>query len=127
MPHFNVHMHEERLDGEVEPILIRELTEAIVEVYGEQFRSLPVVELIGVPQARWGVGGKPASVLHPVVVLHMREGGLNLPDIEGIPARLIASITDAMARALGEEVRARVTVVIVGIPAGRSGVAGEPV
>lgn len=127
MPHFNVHMFEETLDGEVEPAIIRALTDAVVEVYGELSRSLAVVEILGVPRRRWGSGGAPADELQPVVTLHMREPAFHLAGLDDAPARLISSITDAMARALGEEVRDRVTVMVVGIPTGRSGVAGEPV
>lgn len=127
MPHFNVHVFEESLDGTVEPAIIRSLTEAVVQVYGEQARSLPVVEILGVPRHRWGVAGVPAEDDHPVVTLHLREPAFHRPGIEDAPARLIGSITDAMVDVLGEDVRDRVTVMLVGIPSGRSGVAGEPV
>lgn len=127
MPHFNVHVFEESLDGSVEPALIRALTEAVVKVYGERARSLPVVEILGVPQHRWGVAGVPAEEPHALVTLHMREPAFHRPGIDDAPARLIASVTDAVAEVLGEEVRPRVTVMLVGIPPGRSGVAGEPV
>ena len=70
MPHFNVHMFEEALDGEVEP------------------------------------------------ALHV---------IDDAPRHLIASITDAMAGVLGDDIRAHLAVTVVGIPTGRSGVAGEVV
>ena len=55
MPHFNVHMFEEALDGEVEPATIRALTDALVEVYGERARELAVVEVFGIPRHRWGI------------------------------------------------------------------------
>jgi phenylpyruvate tautomerase PptA (4-oxalocrotonate tautomerase family) len=126
MPHFNVHVFEESLDGEVETAIIRTLTEAVVEVYGEQARALPVVEILGVPQRRWGTAGEPAQDLQPVVTLHMREPALHLGDGDA-PAGLVGSITDAMVEVYGEDVRDNVTVMIVGIPTGRSGVAGEPV
>jgi phenylpyruvate tautomerase PptA (4-oxalocrotonate tautomerase family) len=57
----------------------------------------------------------------------MREGALNLPQIENAPARLIASITDAVVTVFGESVRKQVSVGIVGVPSGRSGVGGEVV
>jgi hypothetical protein len=55
----------------------------------------------------------------------MREPALHL--VEDAPSRLIATITDAMAGALGDSVRDHLVFTIVGIPTGRSGVAGEPV
>jgi phenylpyruvate tautomerase PptA (4-oxalocrotonate tautomerase family) len=125
MPHFNVQMFEETLDGEVEPATIRALTDAIVEVYGERARELAVVEIFGVPRHRWGIGGLPAAEHRPTVTLAMREPALHV--VDEAPARLIASITDAMARVLGDGVRDHLAVTIVGIPTGRSGVAGLPV
>ena len=124
----NVQTFEEALDGEVEPRLIRALTDAVVEVYGERARELVVVELTGIPQHRWGRGGRPAERPAPVVTLNMREPALHLPTIDGdIPAMLIRSLTDAIVDVLGESVRDDVTVLVVGIPTGRSGVAGHPV
>jgi phenylpyruvate tautomerase PptA (4-oxalocrotonate tautomerase family) len=57
----------------------------------------------------------------------MREAALHLPEIDNAPARLIASITDAMVAVFAEPVRKQVTVLVIGIPTGRSGVAGEAV
>ena len=125
MPHFNVHMFEEALDGEVEPATIRALTEALVDVYGERARELVVVEIFGIPRHRWGIGGAPATEHRPTVTLHMREPALHL--VDDAPGRLIASITDAMAGVLGDGVRDLLAVTIVGMPTGRSGVAGQPV
>lgn len=125
MPHFSVHMFEEALDGEVEPATIRALTDAVVEVYGERARDLAVVEIFGIPRHRWGIGGVPATEHRPTVTLHMREPALHM--VDDAPARLIAAITDAMAGVLGDDVRADLPVTIVGIPTGRSGVAGQAV
>ena len=125
MPHFNAQMFEEALDGEVEPATIRALTEAVVEVYGERARELAVVEIFGIPRHRWGIGGAPATEHRPTVTLHMREPALHL--VDEAPERLIASITDAMTGVLGDGVRDHLAVTIVGIPTGRSGVAGQPV
>jgi phenylpyruvate tautomerase PptA (4-oxalocrotonate tautomerase family) len=127
MPHFNVQIREENLDGKVEPKLIRALTEAVVTVYGEWARAVAVVELFGIPQHRWGIGGIPSEANAPIVTLNMREPALNLPGIGNAPARLIASVTDAMVAVFGEPVRQHVTALVVGVPAGRSGVAGEAV
>lgn len=125
MPHFNVHMLEESLDGVVEGATIRALTDAIVAVYGERARSLTVAEIFGVPRSRWGIGGVPAPDHRPIVTLNMREPALHM--VDDAPAHLIAAITDAMAGVLGESVRDHLAVTIVGIPTGRSGVAGEAV
>ncbi|MER7756376.1 hypothetical protein [Kitasatospora sp. NPDC097643] len=86
---------------------------------------MAVVELFGIPRNRWGTGGVPATVNAPVVSLNVREAALHLPGTGDAPTRLIASITDAVAEVFGETVREHVTVYIVGIPAGRSGVGGE--
>ena len=125
MPHFSVHMFEESLDAEVERATIRALTDAVVAVYGERARALAVVEILGVPRSRWGIGGAPACDHRPIVTLNMREPALHM--VEDAPARLIASITDAMASVLGDAVRDHLVATIVGIPTGRSGVAGHPV
>jgi phenylpyruvate tautomerase PptA (4-oxalocrotonate tautomerase family) len=127
MPHFTVHAVEEDLDERREAGLIRGLTEAVVAVYGERARPLVVVQLVGVPRRRWGVGGQRVDALAPVVTLGMREPALTMPGIDDPPARLIASITDAVAFVYGERVRAEVTVEIVGVPTGRSGVGGVAV
>ncbi|MBC3992530.1 tautomerase family protein [Streptomyces sp. AC563] len=124
MPHFQVRVHEEELDGEVEGRLIRSLTEALVQVYGERARAMAVVEIFGVPRQRWGVGGVPASVHAPLVSLHVREAALSLPGISDAPGRLIRAITDAVADACGQSVRDHVSVHLIGVPAGRSGVGG---
>lgn len=124
MPHFTVQMREADLDGTVGPKLIRGLSDAIGEVYGEQLRSVAVVEIFGVPEGRWGVGGVPARTPAPVVNLNLREAAL---EVEGAAERLIAEITDAVAAALGEETRSGVTVGLTAVPPGRSGVGGLPV
>jgi len=121
MPHFTVQMREADLDGTVEPKLIAGLADAVGAVYGERLRSLAVVEIFGVPEGRWGVGGVPAPTPAPVVHLNLREAALR---VDGAPERLIAGITDAVAGALGEEVRGEVTVGLTGVPPGRSGVGG---
>ena len=127
MPHFNVQMFEEALDGSVEATIIRALTDAVVRVYGERARPLVVVELIGIPRRRWGLGGVPAEANLPIVTLNMREPALNMPTIDDAPAQLIASITDGMVEVFGEHIRKHVNVLVVGIPRGRSGVGGDVV
>ncbi|MFD9904886.1 hypothetical protein [Streptomyces sp. NPDC059063] len=125
MPHFQVRVHEEKLDGKAEGRLVASLTEALVQVYGERARSMAVVEIFGIPRQRWGVGGVPGVVHAPVVSLHVREAALRLPGIDDAPGQLIRAITDAVVDAFDETVREYVGVQLVGVPAGRSGVGGE--
>ncbi|MDT3399128.1 tautomerase family protein [Streptomyces sp. B1866] len=127
MPHLTVHLHEEELDGTAEARLIRTLADAMAAVYGEWARAAAVVELFGVPRRRWGRGGVAGADHAPVVTLNMRERALNLPEVPDAPARLIEAVTDALTGVFGEGVRERVAVLVVGVPEGRSGVAGQPV
>ncbi|MET8743776.1 hypothetical protein [Streptomyces sp. NPDC004728] len=124
MPHFSVHIREEALDGTVEPKLISALTDAVGSVYGAEFRRLVGVDLIGIPQHRRGIGGSPTDDDAPLVTLSMREAAYHIPEIPDAPARLVAAATEAMADVLGESVRKQVIVTIVGVPDGRTGVAG---
>ncbi|BDM69804.1 hypothetical protein HEK616_32910 [Streptomyces nigrescens] len=124
MPHFSVHIREESLDGTVEPKLIGALADAVGAVYGEEFRRLVGVDLIGIPQHRRGIGGNPTDLDAPHVTLSMREAAYHLPEVPDAPARLVANATDALVAALGEAVRKQVIVTLVGVPDGRTGVAG---
>ncbi|WP_179382483.1 tautomerase family protein [Streptomyces sp. SA15] len=54
----------------------------------------------------------------------MREAAYHLPEIPDAPARLVAAITDALVGVLGEDIRKQIIVTIVGVPDGRTGVAG---
>ncbi|MFE7464339.1 hypothetical protein ACFU6R_09555 [Streptomyces sp. NPDC057499] len=124
MPHFTVHIREETLDGTVEPKLIGALTDAVGTVYGEGFRRLVGVDLIGIPRHRRGIGGEPTDLDAPLVTLSMREAAYHLPEVPDAPARLVTAITDALTGVLGEDVRTRTVVTIAGVPDGRTGVAG---
>ncbi|MET9620464.1 hypothetical protein ABZZ37_06810 [Streptomyces sp. NPDC006464] len=124
MPHFNVHIREEALDGTVEPKLISALTDAVGAVFGDGFRRLVGVDLIGIPRHRRGIGGEPTDDDAPLVTLSMREAAYHLPQVPDAPARLVAATTDALVDVLGEAVRKQVIVTIVGVPDGRTGVAG---
>ncbi|WP_372345997.1 hypothetical protein [Streptomyces sp. KL116D] len=124
MPHFNVHIREEALDGTVEPKLISALADAVGAVYGPDFRRLVGVDLIGIPQHRRGIGGSPTELDAPLVTLSMREAAYHVPEVPDAPARLVAAITDALVAVLGEDIRKQVIVSIVGVPDGRTGVAG---
>ncbi|MBH5333579.1 hypothetical protein IHE55_01665 [Streptomyces pactum] len=127
MPHFQVRVAEQHLDGTAEPKLIAGLTDAVTQVFGERMRALVVVELFGVPDGRWGVGGVPVDGPAPDITLHMREGAFHRPEIPDAPARLIAAATEAVTAALGATLGAGATVRLVGVPAGRSGVGGQVV
>jgi phenylpyruvate tautomerase PptA (4-oxalocrotonate tautomerase family) len=125
MPHLQVRLAEDVLDGAVERRVIAELTEAIASVYGEWARPHAVVEIIGVPAGRWGLGGVP-SVPVPAVTLSMREEALRPPEGDARAARLIGALTAAVGRALGAPAAERATVELLGVPAARSGVGGVP-
>lgn len=125
MPHLSLHIRDEALDGTVEPRLIPALTDAVGTVYGADFRRLVGVDLIGIPQHRRGIGGVPTGSDAPHVTLSMREAAYHLPQIPNAPARLVTALTDALAEVLGEDIRKEVIVTIVGVPEGRTGVAGR--
>jgi phenylpyruvate tautomerase PptA (4-oxalocrotonate tautomerase family) len=123
MPHLDVHVLESDLAGR-ETALIEKLTDAVVAVYGEWARGIAVVRLIGVPAHRWGIGGVPAPAPAPSVTFGIKEAAFGRPDAGEIVARLVSGVTDAVVAVFGERVRAGVTVELVGVPAGRSGVGG---
>ncbi|MGW7253650.1 hypothetical protein [Streptomyces sp. NPDC054834] len=125
MPHFTVHISESVLDRKVEEGLIRGLADAVGSVYGEQFRRLVAVDLIGIPPHRRGIGGAPSDQAAPSITLSLREAAYRHPKVPDAPAQLIASITEAVAGVLGEEVREQVTVGLPAVPEGRSGVGGQ--
>lgn len=123
MPHLMVHAAENDLAGR-EGELIATLTEAVVDVYGEWAREHVVIKLIGMPPGRWGIGGRPAEAPAPSVTFGIRAGVFERPDAAEIVGRLVAGVTDAVVAAVGESVRAGVTVELVGTPDGRTGVGG---
>jgi phenylpyruvate tautomerase PptA (4-oxalocrotonate tautomerase family) len=125
MPHLQVRLAEDVLDGTVEERLIAELTEAIVSVYGEWARPIAVVELVGIRPGRWGQGGVATAPV-PAVTLRIREEALLPPEGDARAARLIGALTDAVGRALGAPAAEHVTVDLLGVPAARSGVGGVP-
>jgi phenylpyruvate tautomerase PptA (4-oxalocrotonate tautomerase family) len=123
MPHLTARVPEAQLAGR-EPALITALTDAVVEVYGEWARGLVVVHLDGVPQGRWGIGGRAADDAAPAITFGIREAALTRPAGSEIAARLIAGLTDAVASVLGERARGGTTVELVATPAGRAGLGG---
>jgi phenylpyruvate tautomerase PptA (4-oxalocrotonate tautomerase family) len=123
MPHLSVHVLESDLAGR-ETTLIQNLTEAVVTVYGEWARGLVDVKLIGLPPARWGIGGVPAQSPSPYVSFGIKEAAFSRPDADEIVARLIAVVTEAIVDVFGERVRDGVTVDLVATVAGRTGIGG---
>ncbi|MFI1731454.1 hypothetical protein ACH40E_20020 [Streptomyces acidicola] len=125
MPHFTVHITETALDRKAEEGLIRGLADAVGSVYGEYFRRLVAVDLIGIPQHRRGVGGALSGRTAPNITLSLREAAYRHPQVPDAPARLITAITDAIVGVLGEQVREQVTVGLLAVPEGRSGIGGR--
>jgi phenylpyruvate tautomerase PptA (4-oxalocrotonate tautomerase family) len=123
MPHLTAHVPEARLAGN-EPALITALTDALVQVYGEWAREIVVVHLDGVPQGRWGIGGKAVDDAAPAITFGIREAALTRPGGDETAARLVAVLTDAVASVLGEQARRGTSVELVATPPGRSGVSG---
>jgi phenylpyruvate tautomerase PptA (4-oxalocrotonate tautomerase family) len=123
MPHVTARVPEARLAGR-EPDLITALTDAVVQVYGEWARDLVVVHLDGIPQGRWGIGGKAVDDAAPAITFGIREAALTRPGGGETAARLVAVLTDAVAGVLGEQVRGGTSVELVATPEGRSGVGG---
>jgi phenylpyruvate tautomerase PptA (4-oxalocrotonate tautomerase family) len=123
MPHLTARVPEARLVGH-EPALITALTDAVVQVYGEWARDLVVVQLEGIPQGRWGIGGKAVDDAAPAITFGIREAALTRPDGREVAARLVAGLTDAVAGVLGEEARSGTSVELVATPEGRSGLGG---
>ena len=123
MPHLTARVPEARLAGN-EPALITALTDALVEVYGEWAREIVVVHLDGVPQGRWGIGGKAVDDAAPAITFGIREAALTRPGGDETAARLVAVLTDAVASVLGEQVRRGTSVELVATPPGRSAVGG---
>src|SRR6187551_2192628 len=101
MPHLLVHALESDLDGR-EGDLIAALTDAVVAVYGDWARDIAVVQLLGFPAGRWGIGGKPAEAPAPRVLFGIRDGVFSRPDAAELLGGLAAGVTDAIAGVVGE-------------------------
>ena len=123
MPHVTARVPEARLAGH-ESALITALTDAVVQVYGEWARDIVVVHLDGVPRGRWGIGGRAADDAAPAITFGIREAALTRPDGSQIAARLVAGLTDAVVRVLGEQTRSGTSVELAATPEGRAGLGG---
>ena len=124
MPHLIVYASESDLTGR-EGELIAALTDAVVAVYGEWARDIAVVQMIGLPDGRWGIGGRPAKDPAPRVTFGIKEAAFTRPDAKEFVARLTAGVTEALVAVFGERVRSGAAVELVGVPAGRSSVGGK--
>ncbi|MFY9928728.1 MAG: tautomerase family protein [Streptosporangiaceae bacterium] len=123
MPHLTARVPETQLAGH-EPALITALTDAVVQVYGEWAREIVVVHLDGIPQGRWGIGGRAVDEAAPAITFGIREAALTRPDGNEIAARLVAGLTGAVASVLGEQTRGGTSVELVATPEGRTGRGG---
>jgi phenylpyruvate tautomerase PptA (4-oxalocrotonate tautomerase family) len=126
MPHLIVYASEPDLAGR-EPDVISALTDAVVGVYGEWARDIAVVQLVGLPPGRWGIGGRAVEAPAPRVTFGIKDAAFSRPDADDIVSGLVTGVTEALVGVFGERVRAGTTVELVGTPAGRSGVGGEVV
>jgi phenylpyruvate tautomerase PptA (4-oxalocrotonate tautomerase family) len=111
MPHLQVRLATDELDGDVEPRLIASLTDAIVAVYGEWARPIAVIDIEGIPAGRSGVGGVRTAVA-PIAVMGVRPDALYPPDGDARAAALIESLTAAVGTVLGAPTAERTTVVV---------------
>jgi phenylpyruvate tautomerase PptA (4-oxalocrotonate tautomerase family) len=123
MPHLTVRMPETQLAGR-EPALIAALTDAVVQVYGEWARDLVVVQLDGIPQGRWGIGGRAVDDAAPAITFGIREAALTRPEGNQTAALLVAGLAGAVASVLGEKARSATIVELVATPEGRAGLGG---
>ena len=123
MPHLTARVPEAQLAGR-EQALITALTDAVTEVYGQWARDIVVVHLDGVPQGRWGIGGRAVDDAAPAITFGIREAALTRPGGSEIAARLVAGLTDAVAAVLGEQARGGTSVELVATTEGRTGVGG---
>ncbi len=124
MPHVTLYALEEELAGR-EPGLIRELTGAVVSVYGEWVRGTVDVRLIGIPAGRWARGGVAVASAAPSVTFGMREEVFAREDAARVVARLVAAFTEAVTAVFGDECRDEVLVELIGQPTSRSGLGGK--
>ncbi|MFK0158212.1 4-oxalocrotonate tautomerase family protein [Streptomyces sp. NPDC090499] len=122
MPHLTVHLPETRLTGK-EPVLVAALTDAVVDVYGEWARDLVSIRLAGVPAGRYAQGGKAVDT-NASVILGVRAGVFDRPDAARITERLGAGLTEAIARVVGDDLRAGTMVELVASPPDRTFLGG---
>jgi len=59
VPFIEVKIYDRRLDEQSERELIERLTQATVDVFGEDIRDQTWIALSAIPPRRWGQGGTP--------------------------------------------------------------------
>ncbi|MEU0374730.1 tautomerase family protein [Streptomyces sp. NPDC006283] len=59
VPFIEVKIYDRRLDEQSERELIERLTQATVDVFGEDIRDQTWIALSAIPPRRWGQGGVP--------------------------------------------------------------------
>ncbi|MEV6867630.1 tautomerase family protein [Streptosporangium subroseum] len=124
MPHLTVRVLEPQLQGN-ESALIAALTDAVVDVYGGEWaRDIAVIHLDGVPAGRWGLRGKQVDEAPPAIIFGIREAAFTRPDSGDLVAKLVRTVTDAVAGVLGAHLRDTITVELVATPAGRTAIGG---
>jgi phenylpyruvate tautomerase PptA (4-oxalocrotonate tautomerase family) len=124
MPHVTLHALEAELAGR-EADLARELTDAVVSVYGEWARATVEVRLIGIPAGRWARGGAIVTTAAPSVTFGLREEVFAREDSAAVVARLVSAFTEAVTTVFGEHCRDEILVELVGQPTSRSGWGGR--
>jgi phenylpyruvate tautomerase PptA (4-oxalocrotonate tautomerase family) len=124
MPHVTLYALEDELAG-YESDLIRELTGAVVSVYGEWARPSVEVRLVGIPTGRWARGGAAVATAAPSVTFGMREEVFARADAATVVAQLVSTFTQAVSSVFGDERRDDILVELVGQPTSRSGLGGK--
>ncbi|WP_433296242.1 hypothetical protein ACQP2F_37905 [Actinoplanes sp. CA-030573] len=124
MPHVTLYALEDELAGR-EPDLIRELTAAVVSVYGEWARPSVEVRLVGIPAGRWARGGAAVATAAPAVTFGMREEVFARADAASVVSQLVSAFTQAVSSVFGEQCRDEVLVELIGQPTSRSGLGGK--
>jgi 4-oxalocrotonate tautomerase len=61
MPLIEVQIYENRITEQTRARLIQRLTDAVVEVFGEDIRPQTWVVLTPVPPTHWGIAGQPGG------------------------------------------------------------------
>ncbi|MEU1852685.1 4-oxalocrotonate tautomerase family protein [Streptomyces sp. NPDC019990] len=61
MPFIDVKIYDRRLTPQTERALIERLTQATVDVFGEEIREQTWIALTGVPPRHWGIAGEPGA------------------------------------------------------------------
>ena len=124
MPHVTLYALDDELAGR-EPVLLEELTSAVVSVYGEWVRNSVDVRLVGIPAGRWARGGVTVATAAPSVTFGMREEVFAREDAARVVAQLVSAFTDAVTAVFGDDCRDEILVELVGQPTSRSGLGGK--